>query len=203
VNSSELKRAKRRVRREVIAIRDAIPAPRRAELAVVVADRFLALPEVRAASTVMVFWSFGSELSTEPIIEGLLARGATVALPRIVEHDLEVRTWRPGEPVTETAFGAWEPAGGRRLAPQELDVVATPAVAFDRAGARIGYGGGFYDRFFPLSRPDAFRAGVGFGAQLVEGDLPGGGFDQRLDAVVTESETVRCPRLEQPFNPAV
>jgi 5-formyltetrahydrofolate cyclo-ligase len=67
-------------------------------------------------------------------------------------------------------------------------------VAFDRSGRRVGYGGGFYDRFFPRTRPDAFRAGIGFGAQIVDGELPGGDFDQRLDAVVTESETVRCRR---------
>ena len=50
--------------------------------------------------------------------------------------------------------------------PAEIDVVATPAVAFDRAGRRVGYGGGFYDRFFPRTRADALRVGVGFGVQL-------------------------------------
>ena len=70
--------------------------------------------------------------------------------------------------------------------------MATPAVAFDRQGRRVGYGGGFYDRFFPRTRPDAFRVGIGFGVQLVDGELPGGSFDLRVDVVVTESETVRC-----------
>jgi 5-formyltetrahydrofolate cyclo-ligase len=194
VNSTELKRAKQQVRREIVAARDAIPAPERSLLGRRLLDRFLALPEVLAASAVMAFWSFGSEVDTEPLIRELLATGVVVALPRIVEHDLEVRAWRPGEPVSETSFGAREPAGGRLIDPQELDVVATPAVAFDREGRRIGYGGGFYDRFFPRTRHDAFRAGIGFGVQLLDGVLPGGGFDQLLDAVVTESETVRCRR---------
>ncbi len=192
MNSAELKRAKRRVRRDILATREAIPAARRAGMAVKVAERFLELPEVRSASTVMAFCSFGSEVSTEPLIRGLLGRGAVVTLPRIVDHDLEVRAWRPGEPVTETSFGALEPAGGRHVDPQELDVVATPAVAFDRQGRRVGYGGGFYDRFFRLIRPGAFRVGIGFGVQLVEDELPGGAFDLRVDVVVTESETLRC-----------
>jgi 5-formyltetrahydrofolate cyclo-ligase len=159
-----------------------------------VAERFLELPEVAEPSVVMAFSSFGSELSTLPLIEGLLARGHTVALPRIVASELQARTWRPGEPTTQTAFGALEPAGGEVVEPDRIDVVATPAVAFDRVGRRVGYGGGFYDRFFPLMRSDALRVGVGFGLQLLERDLPEGAFDLRVDVVITGSETVRCPR---------
>ena len=94
--------------------------------------------------------------------------------------------------MTETTFGAREPAAGEMVHPAEIDVVATPAVAFDRAGRRVGYGGGFYDRFFPRTRADALRVGVGFGVQLLDEPLPGGAFDLRVDVVVTESETVRC-----------
>ena len=71
----------------------------------------------------------------------------------------------------------------------------TPGVAFDRSGRRVGYGGGFYDRFFPRTRPDTFRIGVGFDLQLIDGDLPGGHFDLGLDGVVTESGVVRFRRL--------
>jgi 5-formyltetrahydrofolate cyclo-ligase len=194
VTSAELKRAKKAVRRDVLAVRDAMPPQERARLAERVAERFLGLPEVTGAGVVMAFSSFGSELPTMPLIERLLARGITVALPRIAAGKLEPRTWRPGEPATETSFGALEPTGGEVLAPGLIDVVATPAVGFDRAGRRVGYGGGFYDRFFPSMRSDALRVGVGFGIQLLEGDLPEGAFDMRVDAVITESETVRCPR---------
>ena len=75
-----------------------------------------------------------------------------------------------------------------------MDVIVTPAVAFDRRGRRVGYGGGYYDRFFLRARSDAFRVGAAFGVQLVDGDLPAGHFDLRVHAVVTESEVVRCPR---------
>lgn len=194
MNSAELKREKRRVRRDVLAVRDAVPAGERLRLAAHVADRFLELPEVAEALTVMIFWAFGSELPTMPIIEPLLARGTVVALPRTADGDLEPRTWRPGDPTEPTAFGALEPVAGERLDPVRIDVVATPAVAFDRSGRRVGYGGGFYDRFFGRTRADALRAGIGFGLQLVEGDLPGGAFDLRVDAVVTEDEVVRCVR---------
>ena len=77
----------------------------------------LSLPEVERASTVMVFWSFGSEPDTAPLIEALHARGAGVALPQIVDGEMEPRSFAPGDPVTETSFGAWEPSGGERIDP--------------------------------------------------------------------------------------
>ena len=192
MNSTELKRAKRRLRREVLSARDAVAPERRAQMAERVADRFMALPEVVGARTVMAFWSFGSEVPTTPLIDRLLGAGIRLGLPRIDDDELEARTWAPGEPMTETTFGAREPAAGEMVHPAEIDVVATPAVAFDRAGRRVGYGGGFYDRFFPRTRADALRVGVGFGVQLLDEPLPGGAFDLRVDVVVTESETVRC-----------
>jgi 5-formyltetrahydrofolate cyclo-ligase len=194
VNSGQLKRAKKQVRRAVLARRDVLTPRERDRLGALVTERVLALPEVDSVHAVMAFWAFGSELPTMPLIEGLVARGVRVALPRIVDGDLEPRTWRPGEPTTTTSFGALEPSGGEVLGRDEIDVVVTPAVAFDREGRRVGYGGGFYDRFFLRTRPDAFRLGAAFGVQLVDGALPAGHFDLRVHAVVTESETVRCPR---------
>lgn len=194
MNSAELKRAKRAVRRRVLETRDAMPEAERARLGAVVTERFLSLPEVRAAHAVLAFWSFGSEVPTGPLIEALVARGAMIALPRIVGGELEARTYRPGDRVTETTFGALEPAGGTRVEPASIDVVATPGVAFDRGGRRVGYGGGFYDRFLPRTRPDTSRVGVGFDVQLLaEGEsLPAGRFDLLVDVVVTELEAVRC-----------
>ena len=190
MNSAELKRAKRGVRARTLARRDAIDPMERARTGQLIVERFLALPEAVAARAVMAFWSFGSEVPMDPLIARLVEAGVTVVLPRIVDGQLEPRTWRPGEPVSETHFGAREPEGGRVVAPGEIDVVATPGIAFDRLGGRVGYGGGFYDRFLP-STP-ALRVGVAFGVQLVDEPLPGAPFDLPVDVIVTESETIRC-----------
>lgn len=194
VRSGDLKRAKRAIRSEVRTARDAMPADEREQASSAIADRVSALEEVARASIVMAFWSFGSEVNTAPLINSLHVRGVRVALPRIVEGDLEPRGYAPGDPVAETAFGAWEPTGGEALDPSLIDVVVTPAVVFDRSGRRVGYGGGFYDRFFPRTRPDAVRVGVGFDLQLIDGNLPSGHFDLGLDAVVTESDVLRFRR---------
>jgi 5-formyltetrahydrofolate cyclo-ligase len=195
VRSSDLKRAKRDVRRRVLAIRDAVPVEERENQAAAVTDRLLSLPELAGARTVMAFSSFGSELPTGQLIEALDAGGVTVALPVIADGDIEAHPFRPGDPTSVTHFGALEPAvRDRVLAPTEVDVVLVPAVAFDRAGRRIGYGGGFYDRFLPRMRPGTPRVGIGLSVQLLDEELPAGDFDVRVDAIVTPAEVVRCGR---------
>jgi 5-formyltetrahydrofolate cyclo-ligase len=192
VNSTELKRAKRAVRARVLGRRDEIDPGERSRRGERIVERFLSLPEMDGAGTVMAFWAFGSEVPTDALISRLVERGITVVLPRIVDEHLEPRTWRPGEPVTQTHFGAREPQAGRVVEPQEIDVVAVPGVAFDRAGGRVGYGAGFYDRFLPSTR--AVRAAIAFDAQVEPEPLPAAGFDLPVDVIVTESETIRCAR---------
>ncbi len=192
MTSAELKKAKRTVRREVLAARDAVsPAERTAKAAAIVAH-LVAMDEVRSARTVMAFWSFGSEVPTQGLLAALHATGATVALPMVVGTELEVRSYAPGDAVEATAFGAMEPVAGTRLDPGDLDVVLTPAVAFDTEGRRVGYGGGFYDRLFPRA-PRAVRIGVAFDLQVRAEPLPAGAFDLRVRAIVTESGVRLCP----------
>jgi 5-formyltetrahydrofolate cyclo-ligase len=189
MNSGGLKRAKRRIRSQVLLGRDATPPTVRQETGERVAARFLALPEVQRARRIMLYSSFGSEVPTAPLIERLHERGVAVALPRIEEADLVPVSYAPGDPTTTTSFGAEEPVGGVALDPSSIDVVAVPGVAFDRDGRRIGYGRGYYDRF--LRGSPAFTVGLTFALQVLDDDLPAGSFDLPVDAIVTEDETIR------------
>lgn len=194
MNSGELKRAKRDVRRTAIARRDALDEDERTARSDVITARFMALPEVEAAACVLAFWSFGSEVSTAALIDALLDRGTVVALPRIADGELKAAAYRRGDPLVHTSFGAFEPERGAVVDPATIDAIAVPGVAFDRAGRRVGYGGGFYDRFLARTREDAARIAVAFALQLSPpGEaLPAGHHDLTVHLVVTESEVVRC-----------
>jgi 5-formyltetrahydrofolate cyclo-ligase len=198
VTSGELKRAKRDVRRRVLAARDALGIRELDATAEAIARRVAGLPELAEPRTVLAFWSFGSEVPTGPLLAALADGGHRVLLPRIVGGDLELRTWSPGDPLEPTAFGAMEPRGGREVAPAEVDVVITPGVAFDRTGARVGYGGGFYDRLFRRTRPDALRVAIAADVQIVDGRLPGGSFDLPVHAIVTGSAVLRVAAGAEP-----
>jgi 5-formyltetrahydrofolate cyclo-ligase len=189
--SHRLKQAKRALRREVLAVRDALPPEDRRARSEAIAPRFLALPEVADAGTVLAFWSFGSEVDTAPLIERLLADGRTTAMPRIEGTHVVPVAYRPGDEVRQTSFGAFEPLEGRVLDATDLDLVVVPGVAFDDAGRRVGYGGGFYDRLLPGLRPGVPAIALAFSVQLVP-EVPTGGMDSRVDAIVTEGKVIRC-----------
>jgi 5-formyltetrahydrofolate cyclo-ligase len=189
MKSAALKREKARIRRAVLEQRDALPEDIRTEWGERIAARFLDLPEVGTAEAVMVFSSFGSEVPTGPLVERLRARGIVVALPRIEGADLVAVPFAPGDPVRATTFGVFEPVAPDAMDPAALDVVGVPGVAFDLQGRRIGYGGGYYDRF--LRGLHTFSVAVAFGLQVVDRPLPTGNFDLPVQAIVTEQETIR------------
>lgn len=189
--SHRLKQAKRTLRRTVLELRDALPEGERRERSERIARRVLALPEGDAAHTVLAFWSFGSEVQTAALIDRLVERGTRVALPRVEGSEIVAVVYARGDPVAATAFGAMEPLADDPVEPKDVDLVIVPGVAFDRLGARVGYGGGFYDRFLPRTRPGVPAIAIAYSLQLVP-DVPEGRMDRRLDAIVTEDEVIRC-----------
>ena len=129
-----------------------------------------------------------TEIDPLPAMALLAAHGA-VCVPVIIGagQPLQFRRWTPGCAMVEGPFKAWVPADGDWIVPAVLIV---PLLAFDRAGGRLGYGGGFYDRTLQGLRDRGPVRAIGFAwaAQQAE-DLPLEPTEQTLDLVVTEQGT--------------
>ena len=143
----------------------------------------------QAPATLAGYMPMRSEISPLAAMEAL-AGDAQLCLP-VVEgagRPLSFRAWAPGEALVEGAFGVRIPAAGRPVTPEALIV---PLLAFDRAGYRLGYGGGFYDRTLAglRARGPVLAVGLAFGAQEVS-TVPREGTDQPLDAIVTEAGVI-------------
>jgi 5-formyltetrahydrofolate cyclo-ligase len=189
--SHRLKQDKRALRREVLADRDALPDAERAARSEAIAARLLDLDEVAGAGAALAFWSFGSEVDTTPLLDGLRSRGTRVALPRTRDGDIVPVVWTPGSSMTQTSFGAREPVDGQVLEDRELDLIVVPGVAFDRSCRRVGYGGGFYDRLLARTDEGAAAVAIAFSMQVVD-EVPSGPLDRTVDAIVTEDDVIRC-----------
>jgi len=134
------------------------------------------------------YHALGSELDPAPLAARLAEAGGRLALPVTVaaEAPLVFRAWSPDEAPAMDAFGVPSPPAS---APQVRPaLVICPLLAFDRTGARLGQGGGHYDRTIAALRAQGsvFVLGLAYAGQEVE-QLPAEPHDQRLDAILTES----------------
>ena len=152
--------------------------------------RFLALPQVERAGTLFAFWGIpGREPETARLIRALAGRGKRVGLPRMLPgRGMEVRLYRPDRPMVQAAFGIWEPGEDCPLLDrEEIDLALVPALCYDRRGYRLGFGGGYYDRWL------AGFAGVRVGlcrAAVLQDRVPTEPHDSRVDLLLTEGESL-------------
>jgi 5-formyltetrahydrofolate cyclo-ligase len=181
---------KRRLRPQAKQQR-AAAAARAGDAAAKVATRALEGSAVPAGRAVSAYWPKGDELDPRPLMAALDARGHVIGLPVVMRPGapLSFRRWRPGDHLAPAGFGLREPAAGQdRVIPQVLFV---PLLAFDRDGYRLGYGGGFYDRSLAELRSEGAVLAIGLayaGQEIAR--VPRGPDDQRLDRIVTETETI-------------
>lgn len=153
------------------------------------------------ATAVSGFWPIGSEANVMPLLLALGGRGLDMALPVVPRRGepLVFRRWRPDDPVDRGPFGIGEP---QAAAPElEPDLLLVPLLAFDRAGGRLGYGGGYYDRTLARlrARKRILAVGVAYAAQECA-TVPRDGHDARLDWVLTETAAIPMapePQLRQ------
>lgn len=172
------------LRRQCLAARRAIPGAGEALRDIILRD----LPPLPTA-LIGGFWPIGEEINTRPLLETLHARGHVIALPVTPGRGepLSFRAWSPGEAMARGPMGTLHPAQGDTVTPDWLII---PLLAFDRTGARLGYGGGYYDRTLALLGA-ATAIGVAYAAQEIA-KVPTGPHDFRLHAIATERGLIRA-----------
>lgn len=182
MNKQQIREAKRNERENISIIQAA-------ELSTRIAERVLRLPEYRAARTVMSYASLAGEVVTNALNERILTDGKRLYLPRVRSESGMMDAVRVTDmSVLKRGYrNIREPSEGEIAKPGDLDLILVPGLAFDLCGGRIGFGGGFYDRF--LAGMSGLRVGLAFETQLVENtcstetDVP-------MDILVTEFRTI-------------
>ena len=151
------------------------------------------LQALAGVNVVSAFHPYQSEIDTRLLLGKLAGEGWTTCLPIVLGKGLplEFRRWLPGEPLIAGVWGIQRPPDSSPV--MEPDVLIIPLLAFDRAGFRLGYGGGFYDRTLEKLRAlkNIVAIGVGYSGQEVAA-VPHGDHDQPLDYLMTEKEIFKC-----------
>jgi len=189
---------KSELRKDVLKDRGALSPAEAAEKSARIIERLLGMDEYRRASTIMVYIDFRNEAQTGELVQRAMAAGKRVAVP---VTDIANRRLTPSllaDFPGDLQPGAWgilepKPECLRPIAPEELDLVVVPGVAFDEKGNRLGYGGGFYDRFLPRARYDTVYVALAFELQ-VRPDVHPGPYDVPVHYLLTEDRLIKTKK---------
>jgi 5-formyltetrahydrofolate cyclo-ligase len=174
-------------RAALIARRLALSPADRAAGSARITERLTGLLAAAPGRLVGFYWPFKGEYDPRPLVRTLHANGVVLALPVVVAkaQPLIFRPWWPRAPMT---LGVWNipiPAEGEPVQP---DLLLVPVIGFDKAGYRLGYGGGFYDRTLAAMPVRARTIGIGFSGSAMRTIYPQA-HDIPMDTIVTDSPT--------------
>ena len=191
--------ARQTLRIELQARRAATPPAQRIAAAQRLRDTLEQLPEFLTDANIGGYWATSGELPLMALFDGMRQRDQIFHLPVVGPlHSLQFVAWKVGDDVEPNRYGIPEPVHerSRRIAIDMIDVLLMPLLGFDRAGNRLGFGGGYYDRALEFLRDrekpaSTLLVGVGFAFQEVE-HIQAESWDVKLDFIATERELISC-----------
>ncbi len=193
-------------RHKIIAGRDRLSPAELVEKSGRITRGLFSFKEIRAAHIFFIYLHFRSEVQTLDIVRRCLAEGKTVTVPLTMVGESRLLAVRITDPQNQLEPGYCtipEPVQslvpGSVVDPAKIDVVIVPGSVFDRFGGRLGYGGGYYDRFLAQEAANVLRIGLAYELQLVD-QVPLEPHDQLMDFIVTEKKIYDCRRLRHAPN---
>lgn len=184
LEKENLRKKSSKIRKEIFEKEDGMSARK-------VASQVIMLPELDTVKVISGYYPIKTEFDILVTLKALHVARFLIALPKIIKSDcpLEFRSWDMWTPLNDGPFGTKESVESSI----DPEVILLPMLAFDDKGARLGYGGGYYDRTLEALRkqnPNLIAIGIAYDDQRLDA-IPVSPYDQPLDMVVTEKTTYR------------
>jgi 5-formyltetrahydrofolate cyclo-ligase len=189
---------KAQLRRTLLNRLYALPSEQRSEKSRKACQNLVSIEPFQNASTVMMFVSLPQEVDTSEAILHAWQLGKVVAVPKISweqRHMIPVQINSLETGFSTNAFGLRNPIAGVPVPFEDIDLVVTPALGFDRKGNRLGRGGSFYDRFFANDQLRAVKCGFGFAEQVMD-SIPVAEHDLPVDMLVTDEGIIHFDNVK-------
>ncbi|MFC1818887.1 5-formyltetrahydrofolate cyclo-ligase [Thermodesulfobacteriota bacterium] len=193
-----MKEDREALRQKILGARDGLSDKVRQAKSISVMQNFWTLLGMQQWSTLFIYVNFRSEVETLELIKKCINRDIRVAVPLVEASAVRMIPLLIKDPVQDLVPGYYnipepDPKKSLRLEPGEIDAAVIPGSVFDIHGGRLGYGGGYYDRFLLNDAPQAKRIGLAFELQVVD-NVPLEPHDQPLDILITEERIVNITR---------
>lgn len=181
---------KKELRKEIFKKRAELPESYTEDANKKTINKVLNHPYYKESQNIFIFYSVEDEFNTHPLIEQALADGKNVSIPRVADGKkglMKAHEYEEGDDLFESSFGIPEPDPEQpTMEPSEIDLIIMPCVTCNNKGERLGYGGGFYDRF--LSKFTG-KTLLPFYSKLQTDDIPTEAHDKKPNIIMTEKTT--------------
>lgn len=193
---------KKKLRSVYLEKRNRMEPEKRKEASKKIREWVFANKRFKTAKTVFVYASYKSEVETRELIQGALRQGKRVAVPKVNGEEMdfyEIQSWEELFPGYQ---GILEPqvSGKEPVMPVDSDVMLLPGAVFDRRGGRIGYGGGYYDRYWNRINGtygcQPYLMALAYACQIYPGKIPTESHDKKMDCILTERRVI-MPKEEK------
>lgn len=188
---------KKVMRKEMLENRSKLTKEEIREKSNKIKEKLMRLEKFKEAQVIFSFISFGDEVDTHEIIKESLKLGKRVGVPVTIPEGRKLLVSELYDFDKELELGYYDILAPkeeyiREIHPKEIDVVLVPGVVFTPAGYRIGYGGGYYDRFFSKNK-DVYKIGLCFDMQIAD-EIPIDLYDIPVDIIITEDRIIDCSK---------
>jgi 5-formyltetrahydrofolate cyclo-ligase len=185
---------KQALRAQMSAARAALPLSRVTADSKTIMDRIMALNGYRLCGTVLCYLDFKNEVMTQALISDALSAGKNMLVPVILPGPDGIKAMYASRitgsgRMVSGMLGVREPENLQIADPESIDVFIVPGIAFDTRGNRLGFGGGYIDRFMPRLRPDCLTVAPAYDFQ-VHARIPAGENDWKVKLIVTEKRMI-------------
>jgi 5-formyltetrahydrofolate cyclo-ligase len=185
------------LRKRLLSVRSQLSEQVRAEKSGKIVQQLISSSFYQDAKCIFSFVPFGHEVNIRLLLEYSIQAGKIVAIPKTFteRREMELYRFHNWHELTEGPYGILEPNEQctEKVEKEEIDLIIMPGVGFDRSGGRLGYGGGYYDRFLDGLKPIPLLVGVCFEEQMTD-QMTMEEHDYRVHVVVTDQMTNRCNR---------
>ena len=187
---------KKVLRKKMLEKRSQLSLEKIEEKSKIIANNLFNLNQYKKANFIFSFISFKDEVNTHEIIKKSISIGKRVGVPIPVPKTKELKVSELIDFDKELDLGFYNILTPKdkyiRIVPPKLvDLVLVPGVAFDKRGYRVGYGGGYYDRFFSNINENVIKIGLCYEMQIIP-EVPKDPYDIPIDFILTEKEFIQC-----------
>lgn len=170
------------IRKEIRAKREKLEQSFIDKASLVIFEKLKNEPSFLKAKKILSYMDFKNEVKTDEINKFIGENNKILILPRVISKEKMIAI-ESVENFSKSPFGNMEPIGNEYK--EDIDFIIVPGVAFDKFGNRIGFGRGYYDRFFK-AYPNAKKVAIAFEIQVVDKKIETDFYDEKVDMLITE-----------------